>query len=300
MTPDELMPRIKRIYSSIDALQELDLAKLPAQVMQSDRVVAIFQDFKGNLSQEEIENAAYTVIHNIANLQDHLRRWAHHNGHNKARVDDAFTASAALKIVKDLSNNDKHGPPRDGGHSGVAPRLADGTFAAPVNVGPPINTSFSEGDTFVSPDESYLIVTSRRPGGFGEGDLYISFRDGDGGWSEPVNLGETINSVQLDFCPMVTPDGKYLFFSRRWGATWDDTTRCEIYWVDARVLERFRLVGQTVFKDHCAIPRKVSGTLPTGRRLVGVPGIQGRNTSPERRARTNNEKLRQLFSRFGS
>ena len=121
-----------------------------------------------------------------------------------------------------------------------AQRLADGTFAAPVNVGPPINTSFSEGDTFVAPDESYLIVTSRRPGGFGAGDLYISFRDGDGGWSEPVNLGEAINSEQLDFCPMVTPDGRFLFFSRRWGATWDDTTRCEIYWVDARVLKRFR------------------------------------------------------------
>lgn len=125
MPADELIHRIKRIYASIDALQELDLAKLPAQVMQSDRLVAIFQDFKGNLSHEEIENAAYTVIHNIANLQDHMRRWAHHNGHDKARVDDAFKASAALKIVKDLSNNDKHGPPRDGGHSGVAPMLSD-------------------------------------------------------------------------------------------------------------------------------------------------------------------------------
>ena len=120
-----------------------------------------------------------------------------------------------------------------------AQRLADGTFAEPVNVGPPINTSFHEGDTFVSPDESYLIVTSRRPGGFGEGDLYISFRDGDGGWSEPVNLGEPINSKHVDFCPMVTPDGRYLFFSRRWGATWNATTRCEIYWVDTRMLERF-------------------------------------------------------------
>lgn len=48
-----------------------------------------------------------------------------------------------------------------------AQRLADWTFAEPVNVGPPINTSSSESDTFVAPDESYLIVTSRRPGGFG-------------------------------------------------------------------------------------------------------------------------------------
>ena len=92
----------------------------------------------------------------------------------------------------------------------------------------------------VAPDESYLIVSSGRPGGFGQGDLYISFRDEDGDWRQPVNLGESINSEQVDFCPMVTPDGKYLFFSRRWGASWDETTRCEVFWVDVRVLDRFR------------------------------------------------------------
>ncbi|MHC5108964.1 MAG: hypothetical protein ACYTHJ_03685 [Planctomycetota bacterium] len=133
---------------------------------------------------------------------------------------------------------------RPGGHGAYdiyrAQRRADGTFADPINVGPPINTESSEGDTFVAPDESYLIVTARRPGGLGQGDLYISFRDENGRWGTPLNLGSSINSEQTDFCPMMTPDGAYLFFSRRWGATWDDTTRCEIYWVDARILARFQ------------------------------------------------------------
>jgi hypothetical protein len=39
---------------------------------------------------------------------------------------------------------------------------------------------------------------------------------------------------------MMTPDGKYLFFSRRWGATWEETTAGDVFWVDARVLDRFR------------------------------------------------------------
>jgi hypothetical protein len=121
-----------------------------------------------------------------------------------------------------------------------AQRRADGTFAEPVNVGPPINTEKSEGDTFVAPDESYLIVTARRPDSLGQGDLYISFRDEDGRWGTPLNLGAPINSQQTDFCPMVTPDGAYLFFSRRWGASWEDTTTCEVFWLSARVLERFR------------------------------------------------------------
>jgi Tol biopolymer transport system component len=121
-----------------------------------------------------------------------------------------------------------------------AQRMAGGGFDEPLNVGAPINTEHSEGDTFVAPDESYLILTSRRPGGLGQGDLYVSFRGKDARWQPPVNLGDTINTDQVEFCPMVTPDGKYLFFSRRWGATWEQTTAGEVYWVDAKVLDRFR------------------------------------------------------------
>ena len=46
-----------------------------------------------------------------------------------------------------------------------AQRLPDGGFAEPVNLGAPINTEHGEGDTWVAPDESYLVLTSGRPGG---------------------------------------------------------------------------------------------------------------------------------------
>lgn len=121
-----------------------------------------------------------------------------------------------------------------------AQRRADGSFAEPVNVGPPINSEFGTGDTFVAPDESYVIFSSRRPGGFGNGDLYVSFKEERGSWGTPVNLSESINTGEVEFCPMVTPDGKYFFFSRRWGATWEETTAGDVYWVDAKVLEQFR------------------------------------------------------------
>lgn len=121
-----------------------------------------------------------------------------------------------------------------------AQRLPDGSFAEPVNVGAPINSVYSEGDTFVAPDESYLVLSSARPGGRGSNDLYVAFREDDGSWGEPVNLGRQINSAQVDFCPMVTPDGQFLFFSRRWGASWDTTTACSVLWVDARVLHALR------------------------------------------------------------
>lgn len=54
--------------------------------------------------------------------------------------------------------------------------------------------------------------------------------------------GPSINTGQTAFCPMVTPDGKYLFFSRGHGATWAETMEAEIFWVDAAVIERFPAV----------------------------------------------------------
>ena len=121
-----------------------------------------------------------------------------------------------------------------------AQRLADGSFADPVVVGPPISGEFGVGDTFVAPDESYLVLTSGRPGGFGQGDLWVSFRGSDGSWSEPVNMGGTINTGDTEFCPMVTPDGKYLFFSRRIGPNWEQVKGGDVYWVDAKVLDPLR------------------------------------------------------------
>lgn len=122
-----------------------------------------------------------------------------------------------------------------------APRLAAGSFGPPVNIGSPPNSSDGEGDTFVSPDEKYLILTSTRADGLGRGDLYVSFRATDSTWGPAINLGPDINTAETEFCPMVTPDGRYLFFSRRYGGgTWETTTDADVFWVDMAVVDRLR------------------------------------------------------------
>jgi hypothetical protein len=121
-----------------------------------------------------------------------------------------------------------------------AQRLPDGSFAEPVNVGPPINSEFGAGDTFVAPDESYMIFSSRRPPSLGRGDLFVSFRLDDGRWGEPIHLGDVINTEEHEFCPMVTPDGRYLFFSRLYGGSWENATGGDVFWIDARILDQFR------------------------------------------------------------
>lgn len=118
-----------------------------------------------------------------------------------------------------------------GGNDSYRAQFNGSGFDEPVNLGPHVNSSTGEGDIFVSPDESYLIhVAAGREDSVGGNDLYISFKDENGKWGDDIHMGDVINSSVIDFCPMVTPDGKYFFFSR--GG--------DVFWVDAKILETFR------------------------------------------------------------
>jgi len=117
-------------------------------------------------------------------------------------------------------------------------RNRDGKYADAENLGPPVNSVESDQDPFIAPDGSYLIVClTGREDSFGKYDLYVSFPREDGSWSEPVNLGEGVNTAGSEFRPYVTPDGKFLFFTSP-DPNADDLGR--IFWVDARILDRFR------------------------------------------------------------
>ena len=79
----------------------------------------------------------------------------------------------------------------------------------------------------MAPDESYLIYCSTRDGGYGRGDLYISFKNAQGEWTDAVNMGAAINTKHYEYCPFVTKDGKYLFY----------TSNQDIYWISTAVIE---------------------------------------------------------------
>ncbi|GAB5408280.1 MAG: hypothetical protein BalsKO_06450 [Balneolaceae bacterium] len=99
--------------------------------------------------------------------------------------------------------------------------VINGEFQTPKALPDEINTDEYEADVFISPDESYIIFTSVRAEGYGQGDLYISFKDSNDNWSESVNMGDSVNSEYYEYCPFVTKDGKFLFF----------TSNQDIYWV---------------------------------------------------------------------
>jgi len=81
------------------------------------------------------------------------------------------------------------------------------------NLGPEVNSAGPEFNAFIDPDERFLLFSSVRQGDQGGGDIYISYRSVDGSWSAARPLAAPINSAALDYCPFVTPDGRFLFFT---------------------------------------------------------------------------------------
>ncbi len=116
-------------------------------------------------------------------------------------------------------------------------RLKDGKRQAPEIMGPIVNTGEWTAHPFIAPDESYLIWDSEREGGYGDSDLYISFRQKDGSWGPAINMGDKVNSDKWDAFASVTRDGKYILFNR---GVDDRNDNVDIYWVDAQVIENLR------------------------------------------------------------
>ena len=86
-------------------------------------------------------------------------------------------------------------------------------FAPPRRLGPPVNGDFLDYDPLISPDGRRLVFCSRRPGGHGRGDIYVSDRRDDGSWGEARNAGPGVNGPAEENRPSVTLDGRYFFFT---------------------------------------------------------------------------------------
>lgn len=114
-------------------------------------------------------------------------------------------------------------------------KSVDGHYQTPVILDEAINSEQNDWDAYVAPDESYIIFSSQeRADTLGGQDLYISYHEEDGSWTRAKNMGARVNSESGEICPIVTLDGKYLFFtSRRRG-------KADIYWMTTDIIEELR------------------------------------------------------------
>ena len=92
-----------------------------------------------------------------------------------------------------------------------------------VNLGGMVNSDQWESQPCLSPDKKDLYFTSRRPGGYGGSDIYVSHLQANGKWGEPENLGPSVNTPGDEACPFIHADNQTLYFtSNYWPGYGDD------------------------------------------------------------------------------
>ncbi|PRX56921.1 OmpA family protein [Flagellimonas meridianipacifica] len=88
--------------------------------------------------------------------------------------------------------------------------LIDGEWTKATEL--PFNSeNYSNGHPAISPDGKKMYFVSDRPGGFGLTDIYVVDILENGKFSEPKNLGKSVNTPYKEMFPYIT--GKSLYFS---------------------------------------------------------------------------------------
>jgi hypothetical protein len=117
--------------------------------------------------------------------------------------------------------------PKDAGGKDIlrSQYLGDGLFDTPLSIG--LNSVKSGGSTYVSPNEDYLISSN------GKG-FKIAFKKDDK-WQTPFDIELPHEDNWVYYCPYMSPDENYFFFSRRYYGTqkkgWAGVTKGEVFWV---------------------------------------------------------------------
>ncbi len=143
----------------------------------------------------------------------------------------------------------------DGSTKIMLSRFENSAYQEPEVLPNTINSVRSQFDAAIAPDESYIIVpVYGRNDAIGSTDYYISFKNDKNQWSELVNLGQEINSENVESGPYITSDGK-LFFFQSYGLmsdtvknddpiTYKDIHKMlkssDIYWVSTEYFSKYK------------------------------------------------------------
>ena len=94
----------------------------------------------------------------------------------------------------------------------VSGRRADGSWSAPVNLGPTVNTPEDDTFPFWAADGKTLFFTSTGHPGLGGADLFRTTLEDDK-WTAPANLGYPINTEREETNLFITLDGRTAYYS---------------------------------------------------------------------------------------
>ena len=134
--------------------------------------------------------------------------------HDPVRLSEEVNSSSstfAPCVVADGSLYFMRPSPATGKFRLFRSQMKAGEFQPPELILAPFDAPYSDVDTAVSPDESFMVFGSSRPPAENM-DLFIVFRK-DGKWEQPVHLGKKINSPGSEPEARLSPDQQTLYFS---------------------------------------------------------------------------------------
>lgn len=117
-------------------------------------------------------------------------------------------------------------------------RWVSNDYTKPEKVIEVLHPAYEGGCPLIAPDESFLIFSSSiLVKDRSDDDLFIGYRKDRNTWTNPINMGDGINTPHQEKCPILSPDGKYLFFlsSRSDGPG--------VYWVKADIIHTLKPEG---------------------------------------------------------
>jgi len=126
---------------------------------------------------------------------------------------------------------------RPGGYGDADLYMADlinGEFVNVRNMGSDVNTQYLESDCFIAQNGSYIVYNTVYPEHNNKPQIYVTFNLGENQWSKGVPLGDDVNSKDGTIGSTISADGKYLFYSARYG---DLKAK---FWISTTVIEKLR------------------------------------------------------------
>ncbi|MFH1297346.1 MAG: OmpA family protein [Bacteroidota bacterium] len=88
-------------------------------------------------------------------------------------------------------------------------------WSAPRNLGPMVNSETWDSQPSFSSDGKTLYFASKRAGGRGSSDIWMSELLPNGDWTLPINLGDSVNTSEEEQNPFIHPDDQTLYFASK-------------------------------------------------------------------------------------
>lgn len=157
------------------------------------------------------------VSNNLPLCDYRLKMMANPVPFNPVNVGDAVNTNGyeyinSVSVDEEQMYFTRRGADRRDNESFFESHKENGKWSLATELGEPINTPGNEGALCLSPDRmSFYLTCCSRYDSYGSCDLYTSQRHGNQ-WTEPKNLGKTVNSTAWDSQPCLSSDGRTLYF----------------------------------------------------------------------------------------